>query len=52
MKGDAASISIVTDHSWYDCIKFYDPVGKQLPKEKIYMRYYLVLDIDVSPNLT
>ena len=52
MTGDTANISIIADHAWYDWIKFYDPVGKQFPEEKMYLGRYLVLAIDVGPALT
>ena len=52
MMGDTADISIIADHAWYYWIKFYDPVGKQFPGEKIYTGRYLGPDIDVDPYLT
>ena len=52
MMGDTADISTIAYHAWYDCIKFYDPFGKQFPEEKIYLVQYLGMAIDVGPALT
>ena len=44
-----ANISIIADHALYDWVKFYDPVGKHFPEEKMYLGRYLVPAIDVGP---
>ena len=52
MSGDTDNIIIITDHAWYDWIKFYYHVGKQFPEEMMYMGRYLGPAIDVDPDLT
>ena len=52
MTGNTANISIIADHEWYDWIKFYDPVGKNFPEEKMYLGRYLGTAIGVGPDLT
>ena len=47
-----ANISIIADHSCYDWIKFYNPVGKEIPEENMYLGHYLGPAIDVGPDLT
>ena len=47
-----ANISFIADHAWYYWINFYDPVGKQFPKEKMYLGRYLGPYIDVVPSLS
>ena len=49
--GDTADISIIAYHAWYDWIKLYNTVGKQIPEEKMYLVWYLRTAIDVGPTL-
>ena len=46
---DTANISIIEDKGWYE---FYDPVGKQVPEEKMYLGQYLGPVIDVGLDQT
>ena len=52
MTADMSNIITIADHAWYDWIKFYDPVDKQFPEEKMYLGNYLKPAIDVDPSLT
>ena len=52
MEGNTADISIIADHEWYCWIKFYDPIGKQIPEERIYLGRYLGPAIDVGSAVT
>ena len=52
MMGDMDGTIIIADHSWYDFIKFYDHVSKNLPEEKIYLGQYLVRAINIGPAIT
>ena len=47
-----ADISIISDHALYDWVKFYDPVGKHFPEEKMYLERYRGPAIDVGTDLT
>ena len=37
LMGDKAGISIIADNACYYWIKIYDPVGKQIPEENMYL---------------
>ena len=45
MTGNTAEISTIASNGWYDWIKFYDPVGNVLRKDKYYLGRYLATEI-------